>query len=265
MIDTHCHLGFNHFIDKVDEVLKQSKEVGVRAVITVSTTSENCETSRALAEAHDMVFFSAGVHPLHVDEPLDWDVVRNAGAHPRCVAWGELGLDKHYKEPDYALQREILECQLDHIRTWSNEGLDKPIIVHSRKSFDDLIPVLGNSGIAPERFVFHCFTGTPEQATDVLDFGARISFAGAVTFKTAPEVAEAAKLVPEDMVMVETDAPFLSPEPVRSMRPNVPANVVHIGRFIAEIRGRDPLEFERRLDANSIEFFGLPLQADPLS
>jgi TatD DNase family protein len=105
--------------------------------------------------------------------------------------------------------------------------------------------------------VFHCFTGSPQEARRILDFGAWISFTGVVTFRNAAHVAEAARLVPADRIMVETDSPYLSPEPVRTQRPNEPRNVVHVARFIAVLRGVDPAEFERQLDDNARRCFGI--------
>src|SRR5205823_841965 len=163
-------------------------EVGVRGAITISTTSADCLRAVELASQHENLWCSAGVHPLNSDEPLDWADVRAAAAHPKCVVWGELGLDNHYDQPPRPVQ-------------------DK-----------------------------------------VLDFGAWISFTGVVTFPNAKEVAAAAKLVPADRIMVETDSPFLTPEPFRKVRPNEPKYVVHVARRLAELRCVDPIEFEAQLD-----------------
>ena len=127
-----------------------------------------------------------------------------------------------------------------------------------RRAVAELLPVLGASGLDPARFVFHCFTEGPEDARAVLDFGAMISFTGVVTFRNAPEVAEAARLVPLDRIMCETDAPWLPPEPVRGVRPCTPAMVMHTARFLAALRGEPWDRFEEAVDANARRFFGLP-------
>ncbi|TVQ51057.1 MAG: TatD family deoxyribonuclease [Phycisphaerales bacterium] len=259
MIDTHCHLTFRHYEGRVEQVLADARAEGVRGVITIATTSVDAQAALKLAQQHENVWCSSGMHPLHSDDAIDWDVLREVGEDPNCVAWGELGLDNHYDKPPRALQDRVLEEQLTHLARWKTEGLDKPIVVHCREAFDDLIPVLRDSAFAPERFVFHCFTGSEDDARKVLDFGAWISFTGVVTFRNAPEVAAAAKLVPRDRIMVETDAPFLSPEPVRTARPNEPKYVVHIGRYIAELRDEDEAAFEAQLDANAERFFGITL------
>ncbi len=259
MIDTHCHLTFEQFAGRVEEVLEDARQAGVAGVITVGTTPSDCLQAQDLARRYDNVWYTAGVHPLSAGEPRNWPLIEKAAHHPDCVAWGELGLDNHYDDPPASTQRDLLEEQLAFVeRCSASEAIGaRPIVVHCRLAVDELLSVFRAAPFDPDRYVFHCFTGTPDDARRVLDFGAWISFTGVVTFKNAPEVAEAAKLVPADRIMVETDAPFLSPEPVRKVRPNEPKHVVHIARFLAELRGVDPLDFERRLDANAQRFFGI--------
>ncbi len=261
MIDTHCHLLYRGLHERLDAVLAEARAAGVRGFVTIATTTADSLRSAELAGAHDDVWCSAGVHPLHAADPRDWNQMHSAGMHPRCVAWGELGLDNHYADPPIALQRTVLEEQLAMIVRWRGEGLHKPVVVHCRRAVADLLPVLRASGLPAERFVFHCFTEGPEDARAVLDFGAWISFTGVVTFRSAPEVAQAALLVPADRIMCETDAPFLSPEPVRGARPCTPAFVMHTARFLAALRGAPFQEFERTVDANARRFFGLPSTA----
>lgn len=261
MYDTHCHLAFDTFAGRVDQVVADAAAAGVHGMITVSTSALNVEHNRRLAEQFDRVWFSAGVHPLHADDPTDWPLLRAAAEHPRCVAFGEMGLDNHYDHPPRTLQRRILEEQIAFLESCRRDGVSKPIILHCREAFADLIAILSHSGIDPSRFVFHCFTGTPDEAKRVLDFGSWISFTGVVTYPNARETAEAAMLVPDDRLMVETDAPFLSPVPVRGRFPNEPKNVVHIAQFLAQLRGVDPEPFEEQLDANAQRFFGLPAKS----
>lgn len=259
MFDTHCHLTFPQYRGRINHVLADARTEGVRGVITVATTSADAERSLELAESHPQVWSTAGVHPLHADEPIDWSAIRRCGESPRCVAWGELGLDRHYPNPPQELQRRVLEEHLDRITQWRREGLEKPIVLHCRDAFGELLPILAGSGLSPERFVFHCFTGTLDDARAVLDFGAWISFTGVVTFRNAGPVAEAARLVPDDRIMVETDSPFLSPEPVRTLRPNEPRHVTHVARCIATLRGVSYSALEDILDANASRFFGIEI------
>lgn len=263
MIDTHCHLTFEQFSGRVDQVLADAKMAGVLGAISVGTTPADCLQAQDLACRYDNVWCTAGIHPLSADEPREWPMIRKVAEHPKCVAWGELGLDNHYDDPPRSMQDSLLHEQLAFIESCAADGLRKPIIVHCRDAVDELLAVFHAAPFESNRYVFHCFTGSPDDARKVLDFGAAISFTGVVTFANAPQVAEAAKLVPADRIMVETDAPFLSPEPIRKVRPNEPKHVIHIARFLAELRGVEHHEFERQLDANAQRFFGLSTSSNP--
>jgi TatD DNase family protein len=257
MIDTHCHLAFPQFADRLDEVLADARAAGVDGMITVATTSTDCRECLSLAGRYQHLWCTAGVHPLYADKPRDWNAVRIVAEHPKCVAWGELGLDNHYQDPPAAAQRAILEEHLALIESCRDEGIDKPVVIHCREAFDDLLPVLGSGRIDPSRCVFHCFNSGPEEARRVLDFGAWISFTGIVTFRNAVQVAEAAKLVPADRIMIETDSPFLTPEPMRRIFPNEPQYLVHTAQFLAELREVQYEEFVKVLDTNAERFFGI--------
>jgi TatD DNase family protein len=261
MIDTHCHLTFKEFRGRTASILAEARAMGVRGAITISTTTSDCLDALTLAQAHENLWCTSGVHPLHSDEPLEWDNLRQVASDPKCVAWGELGLDNHYDHPPRQLQHAVLETQLARIKNWQDESslFVKPIVIHCRDAFDDLLPVLRQAPFDPSRYVFHCFTGSAADARKVLDFGAWISFTGVVTFANANEVAEAARLVPADRIMVETDSPFLTPEPHRKIRPNEPKFVVHVAQRLASLRNVDAREFERQLDANAERFFGIRL------
>jgi len=264
VIDTHCHLTFPDFAGRIDETLASARAMGVTGVITISTTSRDAEAIRAVVDSHDNVWCSAGVHPLYSDKgPHDWGAVRALAEHPKCVAFGELGLDNHYAKPPAALQRTVLADQLARLEQWRSEGLTRPVVLHCREAFDDLIPLLRATSLDPERFVFHCFTGGPGEARKALDFGAMISFTGVVTYRNAPEVARAAALVPLDRVMCETDAPFLSPEPKRGVRPCVPAFTRYTAEHIARIKGVAFDEFHRAINANTERFFGISVPEAP--
>jgi TatD DNase family protein len=258
MIDTHCHLTFPDYHGKIDRVLADAAAVGVRGCITISTTTVDCFEALRIARAQDNVWCSAGVHPLYSDKaPHRWEALREVGSDPKCVAWGELGLDKHYDKPPKDVQLNVLDEQLRVIESLAAEGLSKPIVLHCREAFDELIPVLERAKFDPARMVFHCFTGGPADMRLLLDFGACVSFTGVLTYKNAEGVREAAKMVPLDRVMVETDAPFLSPEPHRSKRPNEPALVTHVAAALAAVHGVKFEEMERHLNANTERFFGV--------
>lgn len=266
VIDTHCHLTFPDFSEPkmpggIAATIARARAHGVDGFITISTTVPDALNALRIATTHEQVWCSAGVHPLYSDEgPHDWNQLRIVAQHERCVAWGELGLDNHYKEPASSLQREVLDAQLAFIAACASDTsrpIRKPIVIHCREAFADLIPVLKASGLPPDRFVFHCFTGTASDARAVLDFGAWLSFTGVVTYKNAPDVREAARICPADRMMVETDAPFLSPEPHRSARPCEPWMVSLTARAIARERGVDFDSLHAQLNDNTRRFFGI--------
>ncbi|MCA9299623.1 MAG: TatD family hydrolase, partial [Phycisphaerales bacterium] len=174
MIDTHCHLTFPDFEGRVQEIMAEALDAGVRGAITVSTTTTACLDNLAIARDRSDVWCTAGVHPLYADrDPFLWEHLETVARHERCVAFGELGLDNHYDHPPRDVQRQVLETQLGVIQSL---GLDLPVVLHCRNAFEDLIPVLRSTSIPPERFVFHCFTGGPDDMRAVLDFGAWASF-----------------------------------------------------------------------------------------
>ncbi|MBL9031350.1 MAG: TatD family hydrolase [Phycisphaerae bacterium] len=263
MIDTHCHLTFPEFAGKVPEVVARAAEHGVGGAITISTTTRDCLAALAVAKAHPNVWCTAGVHPLYSDEgPHEWENLRLVASDPRCVAWGELGLDNHYSEPGAEVQRRVLAEQLGFIESAHEGGggrpaIDLPVVIHCREAFADLLPILRRTRLDPSRFVFHCFTGTADEARRVLDFGAMISFTGVVTYRNAPEVREAAGLVPIERIMVETDAPYLSPDPHRGVRPCEPWMASVTARRLAEIKGMEWEDFCRAIDENTRRFFGV--------
>ncbi|MFI4872079.1 MAG: TatD family hydrolase [Phycisphaerales bacterium JB061] len=270
MIDTHCHLTFPDFAEDPTAELAEANKHGVTGCITISTTSVDCLTALAIAKSHDRIWCTSGVHPSYSDRgPHNWDTIRMVARDDKCVAWGELGLDNHYPEPVKELQHEVLAQQLaviEDTKTDTGEtGLGKPIVIHCREAFDDLLPILKDSVFDPSRFVFHCFTGNADEARAILDFGALISFTGVVTYKNAKEVQEAAKLVPIDRIMVETDAPFLSPMPKRGERPCRPWMTTLTATFLAELRGETWDEFHHAVNENTSRFFGIDAQGDGAS
>lgn len=261
MIDTHCHLTFPDFADSIERTLADAATHGVRGAITISTTTRDCLEALAIAERFPNVWCTSGIHPLHSHEgPHEWANLERVARAPRCVAWGELGLDNHYDQPTRDVQRSVLDEHLAFIeRTHADPtfGAPKPIVIHCREAFADLIPVLRRARLEPGRFVFHCFTGNSEDMRLILDFGAWVSFTGVLTYRNAAEVRAAAALVPLDRMMIETDAPFLSPDPHRGIRPCAPWMASVTARRLAEVKGVAWPEFQGILDDNTRRFFGI--------
>ncbi len=257
LIDTHCHLTFPEFAGRVGRTLADAASGGVRGALTVSTSTSNARDCLALAKEHPTLWCSAGVHPLYSDEPCDWRVLSEVGNDPKCVAWGELGLDCFHTKPLLEQQLTILEAQLAQLESLHAAGLRKPVIIHCRDAFDRLIPILASSSLPPTGFVFHCFTGDSTDMRALLDFGAMVSFTGVLTYKNAKVTQDAALLPPLDRIMVETDAPFLSPEPHRTQRPNEPRLVTHVADKLADLRALERTMMRSQLAANCKRFFGI--------
>lgn len=254
MIDTHCHLTYDGIHERLDEVLAAARAAGVTRMVTVGTTPEDARKAVAVAERAPDVFAAVGLHPHYSAEGHGLESLREIARHPRVVAVGEMGLDRHYPDPPLATQRAALEWQLD----WARSVPDKPIIIHNREATDDTIAVLRASGIPGERFVFHCFTGSAAELDAILDYGAMVGFTGIVTFKSARDLAEASDRVPLDRLLIETDSPYLTPEPYRKVRPNEPRYVVEVAKFLAARRGMGVEEFTAAVDGNAERFFRLP-------
>lgn len=254
MIDTHCHLAFPPLREQLEDVIGRARQAGVDRMITVGTGPADVPVAREIAYQQEGVWFTVGVHPHHAADVSTEQVVAMAplADDPRCAALGEMGLDYHYPEPAREVQATLLEAQLVGAAAFETA---LPIVIHCRKAVDDTLAILRSSGMALDRFVFHCFTEPPAEARKVLDAGCMISFTGIATYKNAPEVRESALLVPADRIMVETDSPYLSPEPHRKVRPNEPRFVVDVARALAELRGVAFEEFVAQCDANAEGFY----------
>jgi len=263
MYDTHCHLTGDRYEGGVLPVLDAARDAGLTGMISVAIDVDDAVAAASLAEAHADVWCTAGVHPSEAGRPHEVERLAGLMDHPKCVAWGEMGLDGHWPDPALDVQRPLFEQQLNVIEAFERDGgRVYPIVLHSRKAVDDVLRTLEDRGVRGERCVFHCFTEGPDVAERVLAFGASISLTGVVTYRNAAEVAAASDIVPLDRLMVETDSPYLTPEPLRGTWPNQPANVVHVADFLALRRGMEPRDLEAALDATARAFFGLPEVAD---
>ncbi len=220
MIDTHCHLYWPDFDADLDRVIEEALACGVTQMIIPSTDLENLKKSVAIAHHHPPVWFAAGIHPQDAaDVPGDWpEVIRRHLLHPRCVAVGEIGLDYYWDRCPRPQQWEALRVQL----AMAQEH-DLPVIIHNRESDEDLLAIVREHQDGRLRGQFHCFSSTAEYARQVLDVGFHISFTGNITYKKST-LDEVLRVVPDDRLLVETDAPFMTPVPHRGTR-NTPARI----------------------------------------
>lgn len=252
LIDSHCHLDFPDLAARREAVLARARAAGIGLMVTISTRVRGFGELLEIVEGHDQVFCSIGTHPHHAAEELDVtaDALVSLASHPKVVAIGEAGLDYHYDNSPRDDQERGFRT---HIAAARLTGL--PLVIHARDADDDVARILEEEtekGAFP--FVLHCFTGGPKLARRGLALGGYISFSGVLTFKNSGALCDIAKEVPLDRLLVETDAPYLAPEPLRG-RINEPANVVHTAARLASIRGMSEAEIARATSANFARLF----------
>ncbi len=252
LIDSHCHLDFPELEADLDGVLARARAADVGLMLTISTKVRKFTALRAIAEAHDNVFCSVGTHPHHAAEEPDIMVEElvELSRHPKVVAIGEAGLDYHYDHSPRDMQKKGFRT---HIAAARETGL--PLVIHAREADADIARMLEEEterGAFP--FVLHCFTSGPELARTGLALGGYVSFSGVVTFKSAEALRDIALAIPYDRLLVETDAPYLAPEPMRG-RSNEPAFVAHTAARLAALRGVSQADMARTTSENFFRLF----------
>ncbi len=249
--DTHTHLDDEKFDPDRELVIENLKKEGVSLAVNVGADLTSSKNSIALAEQYDFIYAAVGVHPNEVGEMQDEDLetLADMAKHEKVVAVGEIGLDYHYDEPGRDVQKLWFEKQLRMA-----QALNMPFIVHDRDAHQDTLELLKKVGYY--NGVMHCFSGSCEMAKILLDLGFYISIAGQVTFKNAPKVKEVAKMVPADRLFIETDSPYLTPEPHRGERNNS-ANVKFTCAKIAELKGISAEKLAKVTLENGKKFYGI--------
>lgn len=229
--DSHCHLTTM----KVDPTaaVAAAKDGGVQGMLTVGCDLADSRRAIAIAGAHDGVWATAGVHPHDATDGIDG--IEDLLGEPVVVAVGECGLDYHYDNSPRDVQRAVFAAQIELAHRH-----DLALVIHTREAWPDTFAILDGAGMPP-RTVFHCFTGGPADAEACLERGAYLSFSGIITFPSAGPIREAAALAPTDRILVETDAPFLTPVPHRG-RPNDPSHVPLVGAEVARVKNILPAE-----------------------
>ncbi len=260
LIDSHCHLDAARFDDDRADTLARARAAGVERMVNVGCDLASSLRSLGLAQTHADIFATVGIHPHEAkDAPPGFDdVLVHMAAHRRCVAIGECGLDFHYDHSPRATQREVFARQIAVAKR-----ANKPLVLHVRAgvgpdddAFAESMAILHAEGARDVGGVFHCFTGTLAQARLGLELGFYLSMPGVVTFKNAGELPEVARFAPRDRLLVETDAPYMAPQPHRGKR-NEPAFVALTAAFVAEVRGEDRLAFTDATGENARRLFGL--------
>ena len=252
LVDTHCHLIFEDFSDDLDSVINNAFNSNVGGMIVISTQEKEFEPILSLAQKHKNVFCSIGIHPHSAQSHsnIDKEKILQYTNNHNVVGIGETGLDFYYKNSNKKVQSRLFKMHIDISRK-----TQLPIIIHTREADQETIEIL-NEETKKGHFpgVIHCFTAGPELASAVLDLGFYISLSGIVTFKNAATLRETIKNIPLDRILVETDSPYLSPEPNRGER-NEPSNIIYTLKYISKIRNISEKELADQTTKNFFRLF----------
>lgn len=260
LIDSHCHIDGEQFDDDRDDVVQRARDAGVAAMLNIGTGDPHSDDFRravAVADKYENVYASVGVHPHDAklyDDAAENHLIELVRSSDKVIAWGEIGLDFYYDHSPRDVQADVFQRQIRMARE-----LDLPIIIHSRDADDQTVSILTQEcSYDGFRGIMHCFGGTAAMAETLMKIGFLISFAGNVTFHKAENLREAARVVPLERLLIETDCPFLTPVPFRGKR-NEPAFVVHTAAFLAELYETDVKRLADHTTQNFLGFFELQL------
>ncbi len=253
LIDTHAHLDFPELYNRLDDVLKNALENGVKRIVTISTNLNKIDKIIEISKNYKEVYHTVGVHPNEVlkdKNNSNYEMILNLSKNQKCVGIGECGLDYHYGNDNKAEQKASFITQINVSRT-----TNLPLIIHARDADKDMINILENEyKNGPFNAILHCFSSGKDLALCGINLGFYISFSGIVTFKSAKLIQEIATLIPDDKILVETDAPYLSPTPLRGSV-NEPKNCSITAKYLADIRKCEYSTFIDQLYMNSFKIF----------
>jgi TatD DNase family protein len=251
MIDTHCHLTDPRLQSQLDDVLARAAANGVTRMVTIGTDFDDARNAIALCKRLPNVRCAVGVHPNYTQnvELSDLPLLREIQADPVVLALGEMGLDYFHHFAPREKQFAVFEFQLQLATE-----LGRPTVIHSREATDDTLAVMKN--FPAVRAVFHCFTGSRDEARKILDTGYLLGFTGPITFKKSDELREVVRMTPEDRLLVETDSPYLTPEPMRKQKTNEPGFVKHVAEEVGRIKGWTVEQTDAITTRNAERFYG---------
>jgi TatD DNase family protein len=253
LIDTHAHLEMREFNDDREDVIKRAREAGVEYIVTIGTTLESSRDAVLLAEKYDFIYAAIGIHPHEVKDILHpaYEIIRHFAKHKKVVAYGEIGLDYYYEHSPRTDQKRKFRDMLREARV-----LDLPVIIHDREAHEDTLQILSEEWSPDLGGVMHCFSGDIGMAKKLIDMGFSISIAGPVTFPKAEALREVVRQIPIEHLLIETDAPYLAPQPERGKR-NEPAFVRHTAEAVAKIKGLSFEDVARITGFNAMQLFGI--------
>lgn len=255
LFDTHAHLNDEAFDGQVNVVVQRARTAGLTGIVAIGTTLESSRQCIEIASRHPDVWASVGIHPNYCHMAADdaWEATVKLASAPRVVAIGETGLDRYWDHCPWETQLDFFRR---HIELSNHSG--HPLVIHMRdcesEMRDALLPFAQKKKL---NGIMHSFTGTAEGAAAFLDFGLHISFAGMITYRKSESLRQIAASVPIERLLIETDSPYLSPEPHRSKRPNEPGELIHTARCVAQCRGLTLEQLAEATTANALRLFGL--------
>ena len=255
LVDSHAHVDMSEFDSDRTDMLARAQAAGVRQILAIGGAPGALASALPFAERYDWIYAAAGIHPheAKLAAPAHYDELAKIAKHPKFLAWGEIGLDYHYDLSPRDVQQRVFTEQLERARVAA-----KPIVIHCREAWPDCLALLekhwSSSGMGG---IFHCFSGTLEEARRGTEMGFLISFAGNVTYPKAQNLRDVAAALPLESILIETDSPFLAPQPFRGRR-NEPAFVAEVARTLAPVRNLAPQQVAAATAANFRRFFCLP-------
>lgn len=255
IFDSHAHYDDEAFNDDREELLDSMRENGIGYIVNVGASMESTKASVELAKQYDFVYAAVGIHPSDVEGLSEDDIQRIQGysALEKVVAIGEIGLDYHYSEPQREIQKKWFRRQLDLA-----QAVSLPVIIHSRDAANDTLEILKEYDGKLKGGVIHCFSYSPEMASEYVKMGYYIGIGGVLTFKNAKKLKEAADIVPIDRIVIETDCPYLSPEPHRGTR-NTSLNLPYVIAGLAKIKGLSDKEIIHITCRNAMHLYGISI------
>ena len=254
IIDSHCHLTYEPMSSSLDETIKRANKEGIKYLLTISTEDSGFKNILKIVKNYDSVYGTYGIHPHEANKHLYINsnyIIKKVNQNKKIIGIGESGLDFYYNHSEKKIQ---IQSFLEHINASQNTNL--PLIVHTRSAEEETLRILKeNTKNKDLKILIHCFTGTKEFAFKLLDLGAFISASGVVTFKKSKELAETFKEIPLNRILVETDSPYLAPEPLRG-KSNEPSYITHTINFLSKIKKISYEEFSENTSRNFFKLFG---------
>jgi len=254
IIDSHCHLEYEPMVSNLNNVVERAFNNNVKYLLSISTTNESYLRILEIIDKYKNIYGTYGIHPHETKDYKDLiaqDIIKKIKLNKKIIGIGETGLDFYYEYSDPKIQKKVF---IEHIK--AAQTLNLPLIVHTRSAEEDTYQILKNEKKNKDfKILIHCFTGSRLFAHKLIDLGCYISASGVVTFKKSKDLAETFLSLPNDRILVETDSPYLSPEPLRG-KTNEPSHIIHTVNFLSKIKNINPNKFAETTSANFFKLFG---------